>query len=72
MLLQKPAEQIKIVLSNSNEGKRIIDGIVIDAERQHNQDESQKNEEPEMEQDFDFSSDDEDEDYGEGDEWKNA
>lgn len=72
MLLQKPSEQIKMILSNSGEGKRIIDSIVIDAERQHNQDESQKNEEPESEQDFDFSSDDDDDDYGAGDEWKNA
>lgn len=70
MLLQKPAEQIKMVLSNSGEGKRIIDGIVIDAERQHNKDEQQKNAEPE--QDYDFSFDNEDEDFGEGDEWKNA
>jgi hypothetical protein len=70
MLLQKPSEQIKMVLSNSGEGKRIIDGIVIDAERQHNKDEQQKNAEPE--QDYDFSFDNEDEDFGEGDEWKNA
>jgi hypothetical protein len=70
MLLQKPSEQIKMVLSNSGEGKRIIDGIVIDAERQYDKDEQQKNAEPE--QDYDFSFDNEDEDFGEGDEWKNA
>lgn len=70
MLLQRSPEEIKMVLSNSGEGKRIIDGIVIDAERQHDKDEQQKNAEPE--QDYDFSFDNEDEDFGEGDEWKNA
>lgn len=70
MLLQQDPEQIKMVLSNSPEGKRIIDGLVIDAERQLNEDEQQKNVEPE--QDYDFSFGNDDEDFGEGDEWKRA
>lgn len=72
LLLQEDPEQIKMVLSNSPEGKRIIDGLVIDAERQMNEDEQQKNAEPEEEYDFSFGDEDENEDYGEGDEWKNA
>lgn len=70
LLLQEDPEQIKMVLSNSPEGKRIIDGLVIDAERQYNEDEQQKN--PQPEEDYDFSFGNEDEDFGEGDEWKNA
>ena len=71
LLLQEDPEQIKMVLSNSPEGKRIIDGLVIDAERQMNEDEQQKNQEPDEEYDFTFG-DEGDDDFGEGDEWKRA
>lgn len=73
MLLKKSIEEIKSVIANSPQGKRLIDTLVMEAERQHEMD--QEPDEPEQYQDSSGGDDD----YGaggyeddDGDGWKNA
>jgi len=60
LLLQRDIDEIKAVISNSPEGKNIIDGLVIDAERMYQRDKEAEEEPNEYEPTFDLGLDDDD------------